>query len=512
MIIVIDYGSQYNELIARRVRECSVYSELVPHDIKLSELKAKAPQGIILSGGPNSVYDKDSPGLPKGLLELNVPILGICYGMQLLGQELGGKVAPASGKREYGRTDLVIDDRTDLFEGLPEKIICWMSHGDSVTHLPKGFHSLAHTDSVPIAAFGDTKRHIYGVQFHPEVVHTQKGMEMVRNFVHDICKARPEWTMAGFIERSIKEIREKVGKEKVLLGLSGGVDSTTVAALLHKAVGDQLICMFIDQGFMRKNEAEQIVKMIAKHFQIKLIHVNAAERFYEKIAGVTDPEQKRKIIGNEFVRVFESESKKLGDFGFLAQGTLYPDVIESAVKGDVSKAAAKIKTHHNVGGLPDDMKFKLIEPMRMLFKDEVRKLGLELGLPEEIIWRQPFPGPGLAIRILGEVTPERVKMLQEADDIVVSEIKNAGLYRVCWQSFAVLLPIKTVGVMGDQRTYQNTVAVRAVTSEDAMTASWAELPYELLGRISSRIINEVSGVNRVVYDISSKPPSTIEWE
>jgi len=512
MIIVIDYGSQYNELIARRVRECNVYSELVPHDISIPDLKAKAPKGIILSGGPNSVYDKNSPSLPKGLLDLNVPILGICYGMQLLAHELGGKVTPSTNKREYGKTELSIDDTTDIFDGLPRSLTCWMSHGDSVTALPKGFKVLAHTSSVPYAAVGDASRHIYAVQFHPEVVHTNKGMEMIRNFVHGICKEKPEWTMASFIERQVKEIREKVGKGKVLLGLSGGVDSTTVAALLHKAIGDQLVCMFIDQGFMRMNEAEKIVKMVAKHFQINLVHIDAKERFFKKIKGVTDPEEKRKIIGNEFVRVFEEESKKIGHFEFLAQGTLYPDVIESAVVGDVSKAAVKIKTHHNVGGLPDDMKFKLIEPMRMLFKDEVRKLGMELGVAEEIVWRQPFPGPGLAIRILGEVTPERVKILQEADDIVLDEVKKAGLYRILWQSFAVLLPIKTVGVMGDQRTYMNTIAIRAVTSEDAMTANWAELPYELLGRISSRIINEVPGVNRVVYDISSKPPATIEWE
>ncbi len=512
MIIVIDYGSQYNELIARRVRECNVYSELVPHDISLADLKAKAPEGVILSGGPNSVYDKGAPKLPAGLLELGVPVLGICYGMQLLSHELGGKVAPSTNKREYGKTDLLIDDTTDLFAGIPEKLVCWMSHGDSVTQLPKGFKVLAHTESVPMAACGDHARKIYGVQFHPEVVHTNRGMDMIRNFVLSICGAKPTWTMASFIERSIKEIRETVGKENVLLGLSGGVDSTVVAALLHKAIGDQLVCMFIDQGFMRKNEAEKIVTMIGKHFNIRLVHVNAAERFFKKIDGVTDPEQKRKNIGNEFVRVFEEESKKIGTYGFLAQGTLYPDVIESAVVGDVSKTAVKIKTHHNVGGLPDDMTFKLIEPMRMLFKDEVRRLGAELGVPEEIVWRQPFPGPGLAIRILGEVTPERVKLLQEADEIVVDEVKKAGLYRHVWQSFAVLLPIKTVGVMGDQRTYQNTVAIRAVTSEDAMTANWAELPYELLGRISSRIINEVPGVNRVVYDISSKPPATIEWE
>lgn len=512
MIIVIDYGSQYNELIARRVRQCSVYSEVLPHDISLAELKAKNPKGIILSGGPASVYDKNAPKLTKAILELKVPVLGICYGMQLLAQEFGGQVTPSTTKREYGKADLVIDDYDGLFETIPEKIISWMSHGDFVTELPKDYKVLAHSESIPIAAFGNFKDKIYGVQFHPEVVHTPKGMDILRNFVHGICKEKPEWTMASFIEKSIKEIKEKVGKGNVLLGLSGGVDSTTVAALLHKAIGDQLICMFIDQGFMRKNEAEKIVKMIAKHFQIKLVHIDATKRFYEKIKGVVDPEQKRKVIGNEFVRVFEEESKKIGDFTFLAQGTLYPDVIESAVQGDVSKTAVKIKTHHNVGGLPDDMKFKLVEPMRMLFKDEVRKLGLELGVPEEIVWRQPFPGPGLAIRILGEVTRERVKILQEADDIVVTEIKKAGLYRYLWQSFAVLLPVKSVGVMGDQRTYLNTIALRAVTSEDAMTATWAELPYDLLGRISSRIINEVPQVNRVVYDISSKPPATIEWE
>jgi GMP synthase (glutamine-hydrolysing) len=415
-------------------------------------------------------------------------------------------------RREYGRTELNIDDQTDLFAGLPKQLTCWMSHGDSVVRPPRGFKVLAHTKNTPITAIGDSARKLYGVQFHPEVVHTDKGIEIIKNFVYVVCGARPTWTTKNFIQEQLKEIRATVGKEKILCALSGGVDSTTVSALVHKAVGRQLTCMFIDQGFMRKNEAKKIVEMINKHFKIRLIHIDATQRFYAKLKGVTDPEEKRHRIGNEFIRVFEEEAKKLGKIPWLAQGTLYPDVIESAVPGLTATTAVRIKTHHNVGGLPKDIKFKLVEPLKKLFKDEVRALGRELGVPDEIITRQPFPGPGLAIRIIGEVTPERVKILQEVDDIVVSEVKKAGLYRELWQSFGVLLPIRTVGVMGDKRTYLNTVAIRAVTSKDAMTADWARLPYELLDKISNRIVNETPTVNRVVYDISSKPPSTIEWE
>jgi GMP synthase (glutamine-hydrolysing) len=444
-------------------------------------------------------------------LTSGIPILGICYGTQLIAKALGGQVKPEK-KREYGRTELLIDDETNLFAGLKSRLVCWMSHGDSVVKLPQGFKVLAHTKNTPLAAIGDPERKLYGVQFHPEVVHTENGLEIIKNFVYMVCGCRPTWTTRNFIEQSIKEIKDIVGKEKILCALSGGVDSTTVSALIQKAVGKQLTCMFIDQGFMRKNEAKKINDIFTKKFKIKFVHINAAQRFYDKLKGVTDPEEKRHRIGNEFIRVFEEEAKKLGNMPFLAQGTLYPDVIESAVPGLTATTAVRIKTHHNVGGLPKDIKFKLVEPLKKLFKDEVRALGRELGVPEEIISRQPFPGPGLAIRIIGEVTPERVKVLQEVDDIVVSEVKKAGYYKKVWQSFGVLLPIRTVGVMGDKRTYLNTVAIRAVTSTDAMTADWARLPYDLLDNIANRIVNETPTVNRVVYDISSKPPSTIEWE
>lgn len=510
LIVVLDFGAQYSMLIARRVRECNVYSELLPYNTPLEELQKKDVKGIILSGGPSSVYEKDAPKLDPRILTSGIPILGICYGMQLMAKELGGEVK-GEQSREYGKTQLIIDDHTNLFAGLNSEITSWMSHGDTVTKLPEGFKILAHTQNTKIAAFGNKEKKLYGVQFHPEVVHTENGIEIIKNFVYIICGCEATWTTKSFIERAIEKVRNTVGKEKILLGLSGGVDSTTVAVLLHKAVGDQLTCVFIDQGFMRKNEAKKIVEMFTKNFKINLIHVDASQRFFEKLKGVTDPEKKRHIIGNEFIYTFEEEAKKLGKIPFLAQGTLYPDVIESAVKGQTSNAA-RIKTHHNVGGLPEKMNFKLVEPLKKLFKDEVRALARELGVPEEIITRQPFPGPGLAIRIIGEVTPERVRILQDVDDIVVTEVKNAGYYTKVWQSFAVLLPIRTVGVMGDKRTYLNTVAIRAVTSNDAMTADWARLPYELLERISNRIINETPEVNRVVYDISSKPPATIEWE
>jgi GMP synthase (glutamine-hydrolysing) len=514
MIVILDYGSQYSQLIARRIRECNVYSELVSHDISLEKLRALKPEGIILSGGPSSVYEKDAPRFVSGLLEFGVPVLGVCYGMQLIVDTLGGKVEGHHEKREYGRADLKVETSSALFLGLEEQFVAWMSHGDSCVQLPQGFRKIASTESLENAAIENTDKHIYGVQFHPEVVHTVKGVDIIKNFVFGICNAQATWTMANYIETETKRIRETVGQGKVLLGLSGGVDSTTVAALLHKAIGDQLICMFIDQGFMRKGEAQRVVDLVSKYMHIKLVHVDASARFFEKVAGVSDPEEKRKRIGNEFVRTFEAEARKIGDFQFLAQGTLYPDVIESAVAGgSQAKTAVKIKTHHNVGGLPADMKFKLIEPLRWLFKDEVRKLGRELGLHEDLINRHPFPGPGLAIRIIGDITPERVRVLQNADAIVMQEIKAAGLYKEIWQVPVVLLPnVRTVGVMGDQRTYGMTCAVRCVTSEDAMTARVAHLPWEVLERISSRIINEVPEITRVCYDISSKPPATIEWE
>ncbi len=510
LVVVLDFGAQYSMLIARRVRECNVYSEILPYNTPLEELIKRDVKGIILSGGPSSVYEKDAPKIDPAIWNSKIPILGICYGMQLMARELGGEVK-AEKSREYGKAQLKIDDHANLFAGLNTEITSWMSHGDSVTKLPEGFKTLAHTDNTLIAAMGNKDKKLYGVQFHPEVIHTENGIEIIKNFVYIICGCEATWTTKSFIERAIEKIKNTVGKEKILLGLSGGVDSTTVAVLIHKAVGDQLTCVFIDQGFMRKNEAKKIIDIFTKNFKINLVHVDASQKFFEQLKGVTDPEQKRKIIGNQFIYTFEEEAKKLGKIPFLAQGTLYPDVIESAVKGQ-NNSAARIKTHHNVGGLPEKMNFKLVEPLKKLFKDEVRALGRELGIPEEIINRQPFPGPGLAIRIIGEVTPERVRILQDVDDIVVTEVKKAGYYNKVWQSFAVLLPIRTVGVMGDKRTYLNTVAIRAVTSNDAMTADWARLPYELLERISNRIINETPEINRVVYDISSKPPSTIEWE
>jgi GMP synthase (glutamine-hydrolysing) len=513
-IAILDFGSQYSQLIARRIREENTFSELLPFSTSADELKRLNPKGIILSGGPNSVYDTNAPKCDSGIWRLGIPILGVCYGMQLMGQELGGVVEPAK-VREYGRAMLTIVHHGKLFEGLEPSIESWMSHGDSVSQLPSGFKTVARTMDTPTAAIADEDRNFYGVQFHPEVVHTRGGQQVLSNFV-DICKCSKSWTMARFIDEAIEDVRQRVGKKKVLLALSGGVDSSTLAFLLHKAVGDQLTCMFIDQGFMRKNEPEWLVDTFENKFSIKVHFIKARDRFISKLAGVTDPEEKRKLIGTEFIRTFEEESKKLGPFDFLAQGTLYPDVIESSVSTIDPKTgervAVKIKSHHNVGGLPADLQFKLVEPFARLFKDEVRRLGLELGVPDDIRNRHPFPGPGLAIRVLGEVTKERLKTLREADWIVREEVKSHGLYKQIWQVFAVLLPTKSVGVMGDQRTYENQVVIRAVTSEDGMTADWARLPYDLLDTISRRIVNEVPGVNRVVYDVTSKPPATIEWE
>ncbi|QEM68403.1 glutamine-hydrolyzing GMP synthase [Geobacter sp. FeAm09] len=507
-ILILDFGSQVTQLIARRIREQSVYCEIHPFNMPLEKITSFDPQGIVLSGGPCSVYDADAPLSDQRIFELGVPVLGICYGMQLMTQQLGGRVE-RSDKREYGRSKLQIDDNGDLFSGFSGHEEVWMSHGDRIEEMPKGFGTIAHTDHSPVAAMKDAQRRFFGVQFHPEVVHTPRGDEMLGNFIFTVCGCKPTWTMAGFIEAEIASIREKVGTGKVICALSGGVDSSVVAVLIHKAIGDQLQCIFVNNGLLRKGEAEKVVNLFTKHFKINLDYVDASARFLEKLAGVSDPEKKRKIIGNEFIYLFEEEAVKLGQVDYLAQGTLYPDVIESvSTKGP----SAVIKSHHNVGGLPERMNLKLLEPVRELFKDEVRLLGKELGMPDEVVHRQPFPGPGLAIRCIGELTAEKLEILREADAIVLEEIRKAGLYRDIWQSFAVLLPVRTVGVMGDARTYDFTVALRAVNSLDGMTADWVKLPYELLGTISSRIINEVKGVNRVVYDISQKPPATIEWE
>lgn len=515
MIVILDFGSQYSELIARRIRETQVYSEVLSYRTTVEQLRKLDPKGIILSGGPNSVYDPGAPHCDPEIWQLGIPILGVCYGMQLMVQQLGGGVE-RSERGEYGKASLIIDDPTDLLTNVEDATTMWMSHGDSVTQLPDGFELLAHTENTACAAIADHTRKLYGVQFHPEVVHSVGGLALIRNFVYHICNCQPTWTTAAFVEESIREIRAKVGDKRVLLALSGGVDSSTLAFLMHQAIGDQLTCMFIDQGFMRKLEPERLLKLFTEQFHIPVEYVNAQERFLNAIDGVTDPEEKRKRIGHEFIRVFEEESRRLGPFDYLAQGTLYPDVIESADTNvdpqTGERVAVKIKSHHNVGGLPKDLRFKLVEPLRKLFKDEVRKVGRSIGLPEEIVQRHPFPGPGLAIRILGEVTRERLDILRDADLIVRQEINRRGVYHDFWQAFAVLLPIRSVGVMGDQRTYAYPIVLRFVSSEDGMTADWSRVPYDLLELISNRIVNEVRGVNRVVYDITSKPPGTIEWE
>jgi GMP synthase (glutamine-hydrolysing) len=526
-VLVLDLGGQYAQLIARRVRECRVYSELLGHTVTADQVRARNPHALILSGGPASVYAEDAPHVDPEIFELGIPTLGICYGAQLLALDLGGTVE-RTGVSEFGKTELTATP-SDLFAGLPENETVWMSHRDTVTAPPSGAHVVAVSPSTPVAAFEDPERRLYGVQFHPEVVHTPHGTDLLKNFLYNVAEAPSVWTPAAVIEEQVERIRAEVGRERVLCALSGGVDSAVAALLVHKAVGDQLTCVFVDHGLLRENEAEQVVEMFGGHFHVPLVHVQAQDRFLRRLDGVDDPEEKRKIVGEEFIRVFEEEARKIAtaarakparplsgaaesapsDVRYLVQGTLYSDVIES---GGDEGVAAKIKSHHNVGGLPADMRMTLVEPLRMLFKDEVRRVGEELGMPERMVWRQPFPGPGLAIRIIGEVTAERLEILRSADAILQDEIRRAGLYRELWQSFAVLPAIRSVGVQGDERTYAYPIVIRAVTSEDAMTADWARLPYDVLETISSRIINEIPGVNRVALDLSSKPPATIEWE
>ena len=509
MILIVDFGSQYNQLIARRVREHRVYCQIEPPSISLDEIKALSPEGIILSGGPASIYEKNSPKSDRGIFSLGIPVLGICYGMQFMVDALGGKVQRAH-KREYGHAALEVNNASVLFEGIGETTPCWMSHGDKIVRQPKGFRTIASTANTKVGATENQKKKLYGLQFHPEVVHTPRGKKMLHNFLFGVCQCKKTWTMKSFVKTAVQETRATVGDKKIILGLSGGVDSSVAALLIHKAVKNQLTCIFVDNGLLRHEEAEQVKTLFKQHFKMNLRFISARRIFLNRLKGISDPEKKRKIIGRTFIEAFEKEAHKIKNVAFLGQGTLYPDIIES--RSAYGGPSAVIKSHHNVGGLPKKMKLNLVEPLKHLFKDEVRILGKELGLPEDLIWRQPFPGPGLAIRIIGSVTQSRLSILRKVDVILLEEIHEAGLYKKLWQSFAVLLPLKSVGIMGDQRTYENIVAIRAVTSTDAMTADWAKLPHKLLGTISNRIINEVRGVNRVVYDISSKPPSTIEWE
>lgn len=506
MVLVVDFGGQYNQLIARRVRELSVFCEMVPYDISYEEVVEKNPQGIILTGGPASVHLENAPACDPRIFAMNIPVLGICYGMQLLAQTMGGRVAGGQ-HREYGRAQLTVTRDDLLFAGLQKDMQVWMSHGDAVHELPEGFVATAATANCTVAAMCHPDKKLYGVQFHPEVKHTVYGMDILRNFLYGVCGLRGDWNLSDFIAESVADIKAKVGSKKVLCALSGGVDSSVAAVLVHRAVGDQLVCVFVDNGLLRKDEPEEVINTFKKQMHMNLVFVDARERFLLRLAGVTEPERKRKIIGEEFIRVFEEEKAKLGDIQYLVQGTIYPDVIESG-----TRTADTIKSHHNVGGLPDDMDFELLEPLRTLFKDEVRLLGEKLGIPAHILWRQPFPGPGLGVRVLEEISAEKLTMLKEADAIVREEISQAGLNRDIWQAFAVLPPVRSVGVMGDERTYAHPIIIRAVVSDDAMTAEWARLPYELLDIMSRRIVNEVRGINRVVYDITSKPPGTIEWE